>query len=376
MLAPWLQPQLTELLRQRGHAWLLQGASGLGQYELGLALVKAWLCEQRELDASFDLSHGQPAADAQLLPAADTRSQPGSGPPLAACGHCASCHALEVRTHADLKVLMPETLALQLDWPLDEKSLKDIEDKKRKPSQEIRIEAMRELIEFAQRSNARGRGKAVLIYPAERMNTVTANALLKTLEEPPGDTRFVLMTEQPQQLLPTIRSRCMQFSLTWPTLEQSLPWLQAQGLSSQLALGLLRAAGGRPEQVLNLLAASDPSAIAGQAAQYFERWSSMPKALKGGQHAFFADWSVAALLDAQQKLCHDLMLKAQGSEPRYFDAQALPAAPSLWALSQWWADLARSVRHQDHPYKPELYIESLVALGQKSLESVKSPSKS
>jgi DNA polymerase III subunit delta' len=215
MLAPWLQPQLAELLRQRGHAWLLQGASGLGQYELGLALVKAWLCEQRELESSIDLSLGQPAAGAQSLPAADTRSQAGSVPPLAACGHCASCHALEVRTHADLKVLMPETLALQLYWPLDEKSLKDIEDKKRKPSQEIRIEAMRELIEFAQRSNARGRGKAVLIYPAERMNTVTANALLKTLEEPPGDTRFVLITEQPQQLLPTIRPGVVKPTGSW-----------------------------------------------------------------------------------------------------------------------------------------------------------------
>jgi len=46
-LSPWLQRPLGELLRQRGHAWLLQGPSGLGQYELGLALAAAWLCEQR-----------------------------------------------------------------------------------------------------------------------------------------------------------------------------------------------------------------------------------------------------------------------------------------------------------------------------------------
>ena len=74
--APWIQRQLQALLAQRGHAWLLQGPSGLGQFDLGLALVRAWLCETR-------------AADGQL-------SQ-------GACGHCASCHAVDVRTHADLR---------------------------------------------------------------------------------------------------------------------------------------------------------------------------------------------------------------------------------------------------------------------------------
>lgn len=68
---------------------------------------------------------------------------------------------------------------------------------------------MRDAVEFSQRTSARGRGKVVLIFPADRMNTVTANALLKTLEEPPGDVRFVLATEAAHQLLPTVRSRCL-----------------------------------------------------------------------------------------------------------------------------------------------------------------------
>jgi DNA polymerase-3 subunit delta' len=176
MTAPWIAQQTQALLTQRGHAWLLMGPSGLGQYSLAMALVRAWLCEQPD-------SHG-------------------------ACGTCGSCHAIDVRTHADLCVLMPETKMLELGWPLSEKAQSDIDDKKRKPSKEIRVDAMRDAVEFTQRTSARGRGKAVLIFPAEDMNGITANALLKTLEEPPGDVKFVLATESAHQLLPTIRSRC------------------------------------------------------------------------------------------------------------------------------------------------------------------------
>jgi len=170
----WIADQTRNLLAQRGHAWLLSGPAGLGQYALALGLVKAWLCETPDANG--------------------------------ACGQCGSCHAIEVRTHADLCVLMPETWMLELGWPLSEKAQADLDDKKRKPSKEIRIEAMRDAVDFSQRTSARGRGKAVLVYPAEDMNAFTANALLKTLEEPPGDVRFVLASEGGPPPLPPIPS--------------------------------------------------------------------------------------------------------------------------------------------------------------------------
>jgi DNA polymerase-3 subunit delta' len=120
-LAPWIAAQRASLLAQRGHAWLLQGPSGLGQYALGMELVRAWLCD---------------APTAQ-----------------GACGQCGSCHAIDVRTHADLCVLMPEVHMLALGWPLSEKAQADIDDKKRKPSREIRVEAMRDAVEFSQRTS-------------------------------------------------------------------------------------------------------------------------------------------------------------------------------------------------------------------------------
>jgi len=226
--APWIAAQTEQLLSQRGHAWILAGPSGLGQYDLALSLVSAWLCEQ-----------------------------PG---PQGACGVCGSCHAIEVRTHADVCVLMPETVMMELGWPLSEKAQDDIDKKARKPSREIRIDAMRDAVEFAQRTNARGRGKAVLVFPAERMNNITANALLKTLEEPPGDVKFVLATEAAHQLLPTIRSRCLGHTMVWPETAQALDWLATQGVASSEAEVLLHAAGGRPADVLRQAAAGQTPA--------------------------------------------------------------------------------------------------------------------
>ena len=216
-MAPWLLAQTRQLLLQRGHAWLLHGPAGLGQYTLGLAMVRGWLCEAPQLGM--------------------------------ACGQCAACHAVDVRTHADLCVLMPETLALELAWPLDEKAQREIDEKKRKPSREIRVDAVRDAVEFSQRTSARGQGKAVLVYPAERMNAESANALLKTLEEPPGHVRFVLACEAVHQLLPTVRSRCMSHTMTWPGTDEALAWLQEQGLGAAQAQVWLRASGGRPHRV-------------------------------------------------------------------------------------------------------------------------------
>ena len=67
----------------------------------------------------------------------------------------------------------------------------------------------------------------MLVYPAERMNHITANALLKTLEEPPGDLKFVLASEAAHQLLPTIRSRCLTHIMTWPSeADPAAGWLR------------------------------------------------------------------------------------------------------------------------------------------------------
>ncbi|MGE4243040.1 DNA polymerase III subunit delta' [Ramlibacter sp.] len=325
--APWIAAQLQALLAQRGHAWLLQGASGLGQYELGLGMAQAWLCER-------------PSA-------------------AGACGECASCHAVAVRTHADLFVLMPETVMDELGWPLSEKAQKDIDDKKRKASKQIVIEDMREAVVFSQRTSARGQGKAVLVYPAERMNVVTATALLKTLEEPPGDVKFVLASEAAHQLLPTIRSRCLTHSMVWPSQREAIEWLKSQGVDATAAPELLRAAGGRPADALRLHAAGrNPKA-----------WGLLPRAMVRGDVGAFTDWSPPEAVGALQKLCHDLLAIRCGAAPRFFDPADLPSAGTVASLTAWSRELARTARTVEHPFQPGLMMESLVSRARQALNS-------
>ncbi len=327
MTAPWIAAQTEALLAQRGHAWLLQGPSGLGQYSLALELVRAWLCDRPT--------------------------------PRGACGQCGSCHAIEVRTHADLCVLMPEVQMQELGWPLSEKAQSDIDEKKRKASKEIRVDAMRDAVEFAQRTSARGRGKAVLVYPAERMNQITANALLKTLEEPPGDVKFVLASEAAHQLLPTIRSRCIAHTMAWPEPDVSLEWLQAQGVAATEAPQLLRAAGGRPEDAAQFA----------QAGRSGKSWSLLPKAVARGDVGAVAGFSPAQAVDALQKLCHDLLSLQSGAEPRFFAAGDLPGPVPVAVLTGWWRELARTARTVEHPFNAGLMLEALVSQAHNALNS-------
>ena len=352
-LAPWLQHQLEALLIQNGHAWLLAGPSGLGQFDLALALATAWLCDQPT--------------------------------PQGACGHCSSCHSVAVHTHADLCVLMPEALSMALGWPLDEKTQDELDAKKRKPSKEIKVDAARQAVTFTQVTRSRSTTKVVLVFPAERMNTITANTLLKTLEEPPGAVKFILAIEAAHQLLPTIRSRCIGHTMVWPDFEASLVWLQdtLAALSQGEATGkkparavppadpaalrvLLRAAGGRPADALAWAQGASPTDAARQ-------WQALPQAMAHGDAHALADLTPTAAVEALQKLCHDVLATRTGAAPRFFSPDDLSTvspgsgSASLYALTQWSRELTATARTVEHPYNPGLMLESLASRARQAL---------
>jgi DNA polymerase-3 subunit delta' len=239
-----------------------------------------------------------------------------------------------------------------MGWPLDVKSQAELDDKKRKPSKEIRVEDMKHALEFAQRTSARGGCKVILVFPAEHMNHFTANAMLKTLEEPPGDLRFVLATQDVQHLLPTLRSRCMSYAIAWPRSDLATSWLneQVQGhqpIADESLQTLLQACSGRPAQAL----------LMHQAGVTAARWNALPKELSRGQGDFFEGWSLLQVIDTLQKLCHDQLLASVGAIPRFFAASSLSPPPAFKVLLDWSKELMHARATAEHPFQAGLFLE-------------------
>jgi DNA polymerase-3 subunit delta' len=306
-------------LQAQAHALLLHGPEGVGQFELAMTLAQGWLCE------------------------APIRA------PARPCGTCAACRLVQAHSHPDLLVLLPDALRESLGWAGGEAEEGGAERaSKAKPSREIKVEAVRAAVAFAQTTSARGHGKVVVLHPAERINAVASNALLKTLEEPPGDARFLLSCAAPEALLPTIRSRCQSLQLTLPLAELATQWLDARGVAGPAVL--LAACGGQPLQALQW---SQEGIDAGL-------WSQLPLAMLRGESAPFLNWPLPRLVEALQKLCHDALCVASGAAPRYFPPGTVRAGADHAALTNWARHLSRIARHADHPWSAGLLVESLV----------------
>lgn len=321
---PWLGEALQRAhALSHAHALLGHGPAGVGQLEFGLLLAQSWLCERPDSQQSA----GQGAA------------------PAMACGRCDSCHLVRSRSHPDLRVVLPEALRLQLGWADDDEKPKG----EAKPSREIRIAQLREAIDWAQRTSGRGRAKALVIHPADAMNAVTGNALLKTLEEPPGQLRIVLTTADPERLLPTVRSRCQRVPLALPAPEQAAAWLRAQGLADPGPL--LALAGGSPLEALALAAEGlTPEVLA-----------ELPRRVAAGDPAVLQGRPIPRVVELLLKLAHDAMALAVGGAPRHYAAASLPVGGDLPALVAWQRELLRAARHDEHPWNAGLLIESLVS---------------
>ncbi len=329
---PWLAEPLQRALQtQRSHALLLHGPKGVGQFELALGLAQAWLCEVHAAGETVT-----------------TNTRP--------CGSCASCRLVQARSHPDLLVLLPEALRETLGWAGGEGDEAGADKtSKAKPSKDIKVDAVRAAVSFAQTTSARGRSKVVVIHPAERMNAIAANTLLKTLEEPPGNARFVLSCAAPEALLPTIRSRCQAMALTLPPSADAAAWLAARSVARPEVM--LAAAGGQPLEALDWVAQGVDAAL----------WLRLPALVAQGDASPFAAWPLPRVIDAFQKLCHDALCQLSGAAPRYFPAAALLGGGSVASLTAWAQQLARSARHAEHPWNAPLMAEALVQRGRLAL---------
>jgi DNA polymerase-3 subunit delta' len=189
------------------------------------------------------------------------------------------------------------------------------------------------------------------------MNLQSANALLKTLEEPPAGTRLVLSCADPALLLPTVRSRCQIVRLGEPPADESGRWLIEHGVGQPEVL--LAACGGRPLDALLL----------SQAGISVDHWLALPGQIRRGQAGGLSGWPLRLALDALQKLCHDAMSLACGGVPRYFPVTSLPFGGERQALMAWWGSLARVARHSGHAWHEPLLLDALVSQGSVALST-------
>ncbi|MFP5411195.1 MAG: DNA polymerase III subunit delta' [Gammaproteobacteria bacterium] len=203
---PWLDALWRRLLATRtrpAQALLLAGPRGVGKGALARVWAQTLLCES-------------PAGDG------------------AACGSCPACHWFETGAHPDF-----------LHLTLQEKTTKEGETRM---AMAIEVDQARAAVDFVQLSTYRAGHRVVLVDPADSLNLAAANALLKVLEEPPLNTVFVLVSDQPRRLLPTIRSRCTRIDIGLPPATAAASWLAEQGVDDVDTL--LALSGGAPLDAL------------------------------------------------------------------------------------------------------------------------------
>lgn len=211
---------------QLHHAWLLSGAEGVGKLHFAQAWVAALLCQT-------------------------------PSPPDTACGHCGSCKMLASGGHPDAHLLSNDGHLGLSSAPSGQADagLSYWTPKGSSMRRDIVVDAVRSLIEKFTVASHRGGLRAVVIAPAGDLSESAANALLKTIEEPPANTLLLFVSVFPQMLKQTIRSRCQQLRFATPSKGEALSWLYQTHPEADALL--LEEAGGAPLKAASWLASGE-----------------------------------------------------------------------------------------------------------------------
>ncbi|MDN2662421.1 DNA polymerase III subunit delta' [Psychromonas sp. 14N.309.X.WAT.B.A12] len=317
---PWLTPfyqqlQQTYLQGRFAHGLLFTGSAGIGKYKLAQQLAQYLLCTNKQHDD--------------------------------ACFECHSCKLFSAHNHLDYHLLVAEK------------------------NKSIGIDQIRLLTEKLNERPQLGNNKVVLIKGAEQLTEAAANALLKTLEEPQGDSYLVLLARTHHQLMPTLLSRLQQTHLHSPDDQSLINWLYELGYQVS-DLGVLRWFQNSPLALLNHLKALQQDASLDTRRQCVEGVFNM---LYQPQQLF----SFSRLLanDAEQNLLllfhllHDIHKLKLNTEQLDQDAIYYFALPQL---QLWQAQLSfkslrmlsqeilktRSLLTEHNALKKELLISALL----------------
>ena len=328
-ILPWHQKPLRELLARRTtfpHALLIYGQRGIGKHEFARALAHSLLCE----------------APQETI----------------ACGVCPACHWLGFGNHPDFRELQPESEQDdELVADADAAGSSD-ESEPKKKSKDIRIEQIRAVADFMTLSTHRAGFRVLLIHPAESMNAAAANALLKTLEEPPPATAILLVSDQIARLPATIRSRCQRVRVVAPAKAEALAWLASRGVAhGDIALAM---AGGAP-----LDAIENASAEFQATRDAFIKVLVSPDLDYVSAAAALEKTDLPMLLTWLQTWVLDLVLARVAGEARFFAdhksaLQRIALRAELPKLFRLDSELRQARRSVSHPLNPRLLREQLL----------------
>ena len=289
-----------------------------------------------------------------------------------ACGQCAACDLLAAFSHPDYRVLRPSIM--NTAHPIEEL-------RPEKPSKEITIDDIRALDNMVNQTSHRGGLRVVVLYPAHKLNRNAANALLKTLEEPPANTVFILLAHDVRQLLPTIVSRCQLVNAAAPSPTEALAYLNALEPNPNWAEYVQQENGAvmRVAELIDTdyfaiqhkwtqaLAQGNKLDVVSASAVFEKHLSDASKARLAGEEQRTVD--MLALMTWLQRWLYDLAIVAQnGAAPRYYPkAQAalhkLTQAHDhgfLLKLHAFTQQLAQEKRTADHPLNIRSWIEKLL----------------
>ncbi len=338
IVLPWHRALIEDLVARRAslpHALLIHGRDGIGMVELARGLAQSLLCE--------------------------------SGKGGVACGVCAACNWFRDGNHPDFREVRPEALD-ELDEALEEANEADKDDKK---SLFIKIDQIRALADFMTLTTHREGLRILVLHPAEAMKAEAANALLKTLEEPPPHTLIVLVTARMGRLIATIKSRCRKLPAPSPTPREAIDWLKEQGIAKPEQA--LASAGGAPLNAVDFSAAEYQAARSNFVRSLADRKADVLACAQS-----FEKGGVADPLTWLHTWVYDVIRAKNALPPSYYPGQAevvrrIANSADAKKLHRYESSLREARKLVHHPLNPRLFLEQLLISYGAAIEPVARP---
>jgi DNA polymerase-3 subunit delta' len=368
-LYSWLEPSLGELLGRRArlpHALLLTGPAGIGKSTLAEVFAASLLCEAPGSDgracsrcpACGWFREGNHPDFRRLAPAGEDDGEAGATGEGAGAGVPGGAAGGRGAGRAGAS----SGSAIAAHGPTSAAAGGAGGRRRPRESREIKIGQVRALADFLSIGTHRGGRKIVLVDPADALNAPAANALLKTLEEPPGDSVFLLVSGRPDALPATIRSRCVTVTVPRPSTQAALDWLAADaGVSHEQARAWLTAAGGAPLRARQF---AEP-AMAAAHRLIVEAVARLPENSTMQVAEAVASAPATAWMPLMMAWVTDLGRVAAGAGAQRFPEQGdrlgrLAKATTVERIAGYGAWLQRQAALAEHPLNARLYCEDVL----------------